>query len=95
MPPFTFLGVVGSFDDKKCRRKRKVTVWKENPGAMDAPIGATKTNRKGEWTLVLGSNRAHPGEFFATAKKKTLKRSDDHKHVCKYDRSPRFAIPEL
>jgi hypothetical protein len=92
-PPFTILGVVGSFDENQCTKKRKVTVWKENPGGvMDAPLGTTKSDGKGEWTLVLGSP-AGAGDFFATVKKKTLKRSSEHKHVCKADRSPIFGVP--
>jgi hypothetical protein len=85
-----FIGVVGGFDEPKCDRKRKVTVWGENPGAMDGPVGTVKTDRKGDWRLDFATDG---GTFYATMPAKTLKSSAEHKHVCKADQSPKFTFP--
>ena len=48
-----FAGAVGSFDSNRCDSKRKVSLWRENPGAMDGPFGTTRTNAKGEWRIEV------------------------------------------
>ena len=84
----SFLGRVAS-DRKQCKRKRRVTVWRRNPGAMDAPVGTAKSNGKGNWAVSAPS--APSGRYFATAKKRVIKKAA-HKHVCKRARSKVFEL---
>ena len=83
-------GAVYSFDTCKCRGARLVTVWKRNPGAMDAPLGTAKTNRAGRWRLDV---TAPAGIYYATVKKKAILRKGGHRHVCSSDRSSNFSVP--
>lgn len=87
-----FLGGVGSFDNKRCSRGRKVSVWKLNPGAMDGPFGTAKTNRKGAWRLEV---QALPGTYYAVVKPKAIGRSKGHRHLCRGDESSRFQVGAL
>jgi hypothetical protein len=91
-PPGRFAGVVGSFDSKLCSRKRLVTVWKSNPGVMDGPVGTAKTNKGGRWSL---ETTAQPGTYYATVKKRVIRRSAKHRHVCVFDRSENFGISNI
>ena len=84
----SFLGKVRS-ERKTCKRKRKVSVWKRNPGAMDAPVGTARTNRRGIW--AVSAPGAETGVYYAHVKKRVRKRAG-HKHVCKADRSPSFKL---
>jgi hypothetical protein len=84
----SFLGKVGS-ERKACKRKRKVTVWKRNPGAMDGPVDTARTDKRGIW--AVSAPGADPGPYYATVKKRVRKRKG-HKHVCKPDRSPSFKL---
>jgi hypothetical protein len=85
-----FIGSVGSFDNSKCSRARVVTVWKRNPGAMDGPFGTAKTTRVGRWRLEV---TAPSGNYYATVKKKVIRRKRGHRHVCSYDKSSNFHVP--
>jgi hypothetical protein len=85
-----FIGAIGSFDNSKCSRARVVTVWKRNPGAMDGPFGTAKTNRAGRWRLEVTAPAAN---YYATVKKKAIRRKRGHRHVCSYDRSSNFRVP--
>jgi hypothetical protein len=85
----SFLGKVGS-ERKACKRKRKVTVWKRNPGAMDGPVGSARTNRKGIWAVFAPG--AESGVYYATVKRRVLRKSAKHRHVCKGDRSSSFRL---
>jgi hypothetical protein len=84
----SFLGKVRS-ERNSCERKRLVSVWKRNPGAMDAPVGTARTNRKGIW--AVSAPGADPGVYYAVVKKR-VRRSSGHRHVCKADRSPSFKL---
>ena len=79
----SFLGRVGS-ERKACKRKRRVTVWRRNPGVMDAPVGTARSNGKGIW--AVSAPAAPPGRYYATAKKRVLPKPG-HRHVCKRARS--------
>ncbi|HSI79196.1 MAG TPA: hypothetical protein VK919_00965 [Solirubrobacterales bacterium] len=84
----SFLGRVGS-ERKACKRKRLVTVWKRNPGAMDGPVGTARSNRKGIWAISAPS--APSGRYYATVKRRVIGGAG-HRHVCKRDRSKRFRL---
>ncbi len=84
-----FLGTVGSLQSKSCGGKRLVTVWKINPGAMDGPFGSTKS-KSGSWRLTADAPSA---TYYATVKKRIVRNSGGHRHVCGSDRSPNFVIP--
>jgi len=91
-PPGRFGGVVGSFDSKLCSRKRLVTVWKRNPGVMDGPVGTARTNKGGRWSLEA---TAAPGTYYATVKKRVIRSSAEHRHLCVFDRSENFPISNI
>ena len=84
----SFLGRVGS-ERKACKRKRLVTVWKRNPGAMDGPVGSARTNRRGIWAVAAPN--APSGRYYATVKKRVTG-GGGHRHICKRDGSKRFRI---
>jgi len=84
----SFLGRVGS-ERKACKRKRRVTVWRRNPGAMDAPVGTAKSNGKGIWAVAAPA--APPGRYYAIAKKRGLPKPG-HRHVCGRARSKLFQL---
>jgi len=83
----SFLGRVSSAQ-RACARKRRVAVWKRNPGAMDGPVKAALTNRRGIWAVFAPG--AEPGSYYATVKRRVLRGSPGHRHVCKPARSPTF-----
>jgi len=84
----SFLGRVAS-DRKQCKRMRRVTVWRRNPGAMDAPVGTAKSNGKGIWAVTAPG--ASAGRYYATAKRRVI-RKPGHRHVCRFDRSPTLEL---
>ena len=85
----SFLGAVSS-ERKACKRKRRVTVWKRNPGAMDGPVGTARTNRRGIWAVFAPN--ADSAVYYATVKRRVLRKSAKHRHVCKPARSPSFKL---
>lgn len=84
----SFLGKVRS-ERRACKRNRKVSVWKVNPGAMDGPVGTARTNRRGIW--AVSAPGAESGRYYAKVKRR-VRKSAGHKHVCKADRSPNFRL---
>ena len=84
-----FIGSVGSFENPKCGRARVVTVWRRNPGAMDGPMGTTRTNRGGGWRLEV---LAPAGNYYATVKRSVIRRKHGHRHVCAFDKSSNFKV---
>ena len=64
----------------RCERQRTVAVKKRVDGA-DPLIGADVTNKDGEWELEVASTPA--GTYYARARRKVLRKSDNHLHVCK------------
>jgi hypothetical protein len=89
----SFLGRVTS-ERRVCQRKRKVTVWKRNPGAMDGPVGTARTNRRGIWVVYAPGllETAERNVYYATVKRRVLHRSTGHRHVCKPAQSPSFRL---
>jgi len=82
----TFKGKVKS-DRAGCRKKRKVLVFRKN--SPNVKIASTKSNKKGKWHTDL-SGTPPPGDYFAKAKKKTLKNGTI---VCKKGKSPTITVP--
>jgi hypothetical protein len=83
-----FTGTVTS-PNRRCERYRLVTVWKRNPGAMNGPMGTTKTGKSGSWKLHVS---AAPGSYFATVKPRVIHRNG-RRRTCAFDYSPNFVIP--
>jgi hypothetical protein len=84
----TFTGNVGS-KKKKCRKDRTVKVFKVQG---DRLIGTDQTSNRGRYVVRVGGD-ATPGDYFAKAKKKVIKKNAKHKHVCKKGRSPAIVVP--
>jgi hypothetical protein len=75
----TFKGKVVSLKDR-CERNRTVAVKRRVDGP-DPVLGTDTTNKDGEWELQMASTPA--GTYYARARRKVLRRSADHLHVCK------------
>jgi hypothetical protein len=73
---------------KKCRKDRRVKVFRAQG---DQLIGTDGTNSQGHYVVEVGGE-ASPGDYFAKLKKKALKKSKKHKHVCKKAISPTITI---
>lgn len=89
----SFLGRVRS-ERRACRERRLVTVWKRNPGAMHGPVDTARTSRAGFWAVHAPGLLELPESdvYFATVKRRVLRRSPGHRHVCKADQSPDYRI---
>jgi hypothetical protein len=89
----SFLGRVSS-ERRRCKDRRLVTVWKRNPGAMHGPVDTARTNRAGIWAVYAPGLLERPDSdvYFATIKRRVLRRSPGHRHVCKAARSPDYRI---
>jgi hypothetical protein len=92
VPPYDegdrFEGNVGS-KKKKCRKDRKVKVFRTQGNQL---IGTDQTNNQGRYVVAVG-REASPGDYFAKAKKKLIKKNKKHKHVCKKAISPTIMVP--
>src|SRR4051812_27915102 len=66
----SFFGKVKS-QKKKCKKGRKVTVFRQKPGT-DAKFGSDKSNNKGKYNVDPGKNAAS-GNYYSKAKKKVIK----------------------
>jgi hypothetical protein len=73
---------------KKCRKNRKVTVKRVGGGK----VGSDQTNNQGHYVVQVGGEAA-PGDYFAKAKKKVIKKNKNHKHVCKKAKSNTISVP--
>ena len=71
----------------KCERRRKVTVKRVQPGP-DQVIGVDRSDGSGRWKVVVAGS-APSGQYFAVAKKRTLKSGA----VCKKGKSDTVAVP--
>jgi hypothetical protein len=74
-----------------CKKQRTVKVYRKKPGP-DALYGSDKTNKKGKYVVAPGRN-ATPGNYYAKAKKRVLKKNSLHKHVCKKATSNTIPVP--
>jgi hypothetical protein len=81
----SFSGEVNS-KKRKCERNRKVTVFRGGTS-----VGSDTTNNQGEYVVPV--DNAAPGNYFAKAKKKVLKKNKKHKHVCRKAKSPTITVP--
>lgn len=73
---------------KVCRKGRKVSVKNVGTGAI---VGKTKTNKKGKYSISAGSGAA-PGTYQAKVKKKTKKKKNGTKIVCKRAKSNKVTV---
>ncbi len=62
-----------------CVRKRTVTVFKVATGP-DEVVGRDVSSATGEWQVEGGVS---PGNYYAKAKRKVLKRNARHRHICR------------
>jgi hypothetical protein len=87
----SFVGKVTS-ERKACKARRRVAVWKRNPGAMDGPVDDARTHRRGIWAVYAPGliDMANPGVYYATVKRRVLPSAAGHRHVCGGARSPAF-----
>ena len=74
-----FKGKVVSLKDR-CERNRTVAVKRRLDGP-DTLIGTDVTNKDGEWELQAPSTPA--GTYYARARRKVLRHTANHLHVCK------------
>jgi hypothetical protein len=84
----TFSGRVSSVK-ARCERKRQVNVRRRLEGP-DLLVGMAITDRDGHWQLQTGPTA--PGTYYAKAKRKYLKRTTSHTHVCKPDISDDLTV---
>jgi hypothetical protein len=84
-----FKGKVISQKDR-CTVHRTVAVRKRVDGP-DELIGTDLTNKDGRWELEA---RGAPGAYYARARRKVLRKSADHLHVCKPAISQGLVIPK-
>jgi hypothetical protein len=80
---YVFHGVAGS-KNKRCRRDRSVTLFKERPGGA-VERGSASTNRRGEWRIATGSP-AH-GDFYARVASAQVTTADGETRNCLPDQS--------
>jgi Spy/CpxP family protein refolding chaperone len=85
----TFKGKVVS-QKTRCQIRRTVAVRKRVDGP-DPLIGTDMTNKDGQWELEA---RGTPGAYYARARRKVLRKSADHLHVCKPAISDGLVIPK-
>jgi hypothetical protein len=82
--PIRFLGTADA-SKRKCERRRKVVLFKTLNGTKQK-LGTAKTNRKGEWSLVVPFEvHLFKGQYTAKGTKRKTKRI-----VCKPDVSDAF-----
>ena len=81
--PAAFSGKVDA-GKKACRANRKVVVYSDAPG-VDVEVGSARTSPDGSYKLVAPGLAA--GTYYASADRKTLKLTVDHRHICRAVRS--------
>lgn len=79
--PFAYQGRVFSKLDA-CVRRREIQMWRDQPGA-DEKVGVPfRADRRGRWSYGFF------GKQYYVVAKRAVKRSGNHRHVCRADRSP-------
>ena len=86
----TFFGTVNS-PKPACERNRTVRVKRE-AGATDPVFGSDITDEDGDYSVSTGAQAA-PGDYYAKAKRRVLKRNNNHKHICRAAKSPLITVP--
>ena len=81
--PAAFSGKVEA-DKTACRANRRVVVYSDAPG-VDVEVGSARTSSDGSYKLAAPGVAA--GTYYASADRKTLKLTVDHRHVCRAVRS--------
>lgn len=80
----TFFGNVDS-EKNACRKRRTVKVQRDE-GNNNVLFGTDTTDNDGDYSV--SDAPAPDGAYFAKAKKRFLKNSKKHKHICDADKSP-------
>jgi len=80
--PDSFTGKVIS-DRTRCESDRTVKIFRRADvvGEDDVLVGKTTTDADGNYEVVVGE--AVPGDYYAVVKRKILRQSANHLHVCK------------
>jgi len=89
--PDSFSGKVIS-DRTRCETDRKVKILRRVEGEDAVLVGKTTTDADGNYEFVL-TGEAAPGTYFAVAKRKILRQSANHRHVCKRATSADRKVP--
>ncbi len=81
--PDSFTGKVIS-DRTRCESDRTVKIFRRADVVGEAAVlvGKTTTDADGNYEFVL-EGEAAPGTYYAVAKRKVLRKSANHLHVCK------------
>ena len=87
----SFSGKVIS-DRTRCESDRKVKILRRVEGEDAVLVGKTTTDADGNYEFVL-TGEAAPGTYFAVAKRKILRQSANHRHVCKRATSADRKVP--
>ncbi len=82
-PPLTarYEGDVFS-GSRTCVRRRVVQFWYDYEGAPDKLVSEIRSTRGGHWSYEF------IGDAYYARVVRVVKRSGDHRHVCRGDRSP-------
>ena len=86
----TFFGHVEA-DHQACEQNRTVKVKRVEPG-KDPTIGTDKTDSNGDYSITV-PGAVPPGDYYAKAKKKVLKKTAQHHHVCDAKKSNTIPVP--
>ena len=81
----TFFGEVRS-PNEKCVNGRTVVLYTRDPNLIHQ-VGETKTDAEGDWEISAPEARLR-GDQFVKVFKKTLVKTNRHRHVCKGDKTP-------
>jgi hypothetical protein len=79
-----FSGAVAA-GKRACRANRQVVVLADVPG-VDVELGSDRTTASGDWKVFAEDVEA--ASYYASADRKTLKLTVDHRHICRAVRSP-------
>ena len=86
----TFFGHVEA-DHAACEQNRTVKVKRVEPG-KDPTIGKDTTDSNGDYSVTIGGT-VPAGDYYAKAKKKVLKKTAQHHHVCDAKKSNTIPVP--
>ena len=67
-----------------CQANRQVVVVADVPG-VDVELGSDRTTASGDWRVFAEDVEA--ASYYASAERKTLKLTVDHRHICRAVRS--------
>ena len=89
-PPFdSASGTVGS-PNARCRRNSLVTLWRVT-GSGPTRVGANNTGGNNTWSINPPGNFPN-GDYFLTVRRKVLRNTARHHHVCPFLRTNTITI---